>query len=119
MPSVKPVQPGAPPPPLSPARAFLRGALTTLAGILVAAALASFLDGLGLPYSRTRNVAVTVGEGLALVVLVFVMPGLRDARYRRPQALLALFAGALVVACAVGVAFVAILGMALGGMHTD
>ena len=118
MPSVDPMPPGAPPP-LSPTRAFLRGASTTLACILVAAALASFLDGVGLPYSRARNVAVTVGGAIGLVVLVFVVPGLRDARYRRPQALLALFAGALVVACAVGVAFVAILGMALSGTHTD
>ncbi len=111
--------PGAQAAPVSALHAFLRGALTTLAGILVAVALASFLDGLGLPYSRARNVAVTVGEGLALVVLVFVVPGLRDARYRRPRALLALFAGACVVACVVGVAFVATLGMASGGAHTD
>ena len=111
--------PGAQAAPVSALHAFLRGALTTLAGILVAAALVSFLDGLGLPYSRARNVAVSVGEGLALVVLVFVVPGLRDARYRRPRALLALFAGACVVACAIGVVFVAILGMALGGTHTD
>ncbi len=104
---------------LSAWRACLRGALTTLAASVACAALGSLLDGLGLPYSQPRNVAMTVGGALILLVLVFVVPGWRDARYRRPRALLALLAGACLVACLVGAVFVVFLGMALGRMHTD
>ena len=100
---------------LSAWRAFLRGALTTLAGGVAFAVIGSFLDGLGLPYSQPRNVAMTVGGALILLALVFVVPGWRDARYRRPRALLALLSGACVVAGLIGAVFVISLGMALGG----
>ena len=105
--------------PLSLARVVLRGALTTLGAIVVMVwGLLTFLRDWSSTDDPSRKVGLAVCMGIVTFTLVFVVPGWRDVRYRRPRAVLALFAGAAVAVCVLAGLLIALLA-SVGSGRTD